>query len=194
MPELAHDFFGNPTGNLVTVHCTPWHAAGSVLLIGDAAHAIVPFHGQGMNAAFEDCVVLDELLDERRRVARRCSRSSSAAASPTPTRSPRWRWRTTSRCATTCASPKFQLQKELSLELERRFPERFIPRYSMVMFHHEIGYAQAFERGKVQQSILDQLTRNAHEMGGVDMAQAARLVQSSLEPLAVGSAVSGLRS
>ena len=193
IPELAHDFFGNPTGNMVTVHCSPWHAAGSALLLGDAAHAIVPFHGQGMNCAFEDCVVLDELLDEHdgwhtlfAELERRRKPDAAAIAQMALENYVEMR--------DSVRSPKFQLQKALSLELERRFPDRFIPRYSMVMFHHEIGYAQAFERGKVQQSILDQLTRNAHEMGGVDMAQAARLVQSSLEPLGIGSAVSGLRS
>ena len=63
MPDLVEDFFGNPTGRLGTVRCQPWHLEDQCLLLGDAAHAIVPFHGQGMNCAFEDCVVLDQLLD-----------------------------------------------------------------------------------------------------------------------------------
>jgi len=63
MPNLLHEFAVHPQGQLGTVHLTPWHVGGSVLLLGDAAHAIVPFHGQGMNAAFEDCLVLDTLLD-----------------------------------------------------------------------------------------------------------------------------------
>ena len=64
MPDLVEDFFGNPTGRLGTVRCQPWHLEDQCLLLGDAAHAIVPFHGQGMNCAFEDCVVLDQLLDK----------------------------------------------------------------------------------------------------------------------------------
>jgi kynurenine 3-monooxygenase len=62
IPALEHDYSSNPVGHLGTVHCRPWSFAGRILLVGDAAHAIVPFHGQGMNAAFEDCVVLDELI------------------------------------------------------------------------------------------------------------------------------------
>ncbi len=63
MPDLAGEFAAHPQGRLGTVHAAPWHVGGSVLLLGDAAHAIVPFHGQGMNAAFEDCTVLDALLE-----------------------------------------------------------------------------------------------------------------------------------
>ena len=66
MPTLVEDFFANPTGKLATVKCQPWHVAGSVCLLGDAAHAIVPFFGQGMNCAFEDCTVLHECIGKLR--------------------------------------------------------------------------------------------------------------------------------
>ena len=83
-------------------------------------------------------------------------------------------------------SPRFQRQKQLALELERRFPGRFVPRYSMVMFHHEIGYAQALERGKVQQRILDELVPENvpadATLGGVDWARAESLITSQLAP------------
>ena len=64
MPTLLEEFRENPTGSLVTIRCAPWHYRDKVALVGDAAHAVVPFYGQGMNAAFEDCVVLDECLAE----------------------------------------------------------------------------------------------------------------------------------
>jgi len=64
MPTLLEDFRQNPTGSLVTIRCAPWYYKDKVALVGDAAHAVVPFYGQGMNAAFEDCVVLDECLEE----------------------------------------------------------------------------------------------------------------------------------
>jgi kynurenine 3-monooxygenase len=64
MPDLIDEFMHHPLGQLGTVHSAPWHVGGRVLLLGDAAHAIFPFHGQGMNAAFEDCLVFDELLEE----------------------------------------------------------------------------------------------------------------------------------
>jgi kynurenine 3-monooxygenase len=80
----------------------------------------------------------------------------------------------------TVRDPKFLLQKELSFELERRFPERFIPRYSMVMFHHDISYAKAYERGRVQAEILDELTREATSLADVDLRRAGELVNAKL--------------
>ena len=63
MPQLGENYFANPTGAMVTIKCSPWHVEGRALLLGDAAHAIVPFFGQGINCGFEDCTCLVELLD-----------------------------------------------------------------------------------------------------------------------------------
>lgn len=180
--DLEQDFFANPTGGMVTVHCSAWHAGGAALLLGDAAHAIVPFHGQGMNCAFEDCAAFDALLGrhedwnalfadfERERKPDAEAIAAMALENYVEMRD-------------TVRSPKFQLQKALSLELERRFPDRFVPRYSMVMFHREIPYAAAWSRGKVQQAILDELTAEAGSMERVDMDRAARQVEALLDPL-----------
>jgi kynurenine 3-monooxygenase len=161
LPELAASFAARPIGTLGSVHCSPWsHAADPVagphvLLIGDAAHAIVPFHGQGMNAAFEDCAVLDALIAEhgpnfgvvvpRFEAARRENAEAIAAMALENYREMRDRVR----------DPDFERRSVLAFELERRFPGRFIPRYSMVMFHPEISYAEARRRGSVQAEILD---------------------------------------
>lgn len=82
MPDLAHELAANPRGALATVRCEPWHAAGRVLLIGDAAHAVVPFYGQGMNAAFEDCLALDRALDEARNDVPKAIEAFYAARKP----------------------------------------------------------------------------------------------------------------
>jgi kynurenine 3-monooxygenase len=170
LPRLAQEFFANPTGAMATVHCAPWHAGGQVLLLGDAAHAIVPFHGQGMNCAFEDCAAFDALLDlheewaplfaqfERERRPNAEAIAQMALENYVEMRD-------------SVRSPRFQLQKALSLELERRFPDRFVPRYSMVMFHHEIGYAQALERGARQQQILDALTAESLQATDWELAR-----------------------
>ncbi len=101
MPDLIENFFANPTGAMVTIKCSPWHVDGKALLVGDAAHAIVPFFGQGMNCAFEDCTYLLELMDRLRiGLGRRCSPNSRRRARPIPTPSPTLRLRTSSRCAT----------------------------------------------------------------------------------------------
>jgi len=83
----------------------------------------------------------------------------------------------------TVRHPKFQLQKALSLELERRYPERFVPRYSMVMFHDEIPYAVAFERGRIQSAILEQLTRHTASLDQIDYELAERLIHEKLSPV-----------
>ena len=101
MPTLLEDFRENPTGSLVTIRCAPWFYKDKVALVGDAAHAVVPFYGQGMNAAFEDCVVLDECLAEFPNDRERAFSSNiSLGEKKTPTRSPISRCKTSSRCAT----------------------------------------------------------------------------------------------
>jgi len=84
----------------------------------------------------------------------------------------------------TVRDPKFVLKKELSLELERRFPSRFVPRYSMVMFHDEIPYRVAFERGRIQETILNELTETATTLDEVDYERAAALINARLDPVA----------
>jgi kynurenine 3-monooxygenase len=186
IPSLERDYAEHPVGLLGTVHCRPWSFANRVLLVGDAAHAIVPFHGQGMNAAFEDCVVLDELIDRHRHesgydwpaifAAFEAERAPNARAIAEMALENYREMRDDVR------DPKFQLRADLSFELERRFPGRFIPRYSMVMFHPEIPYAKAQRRGAAQASILDELTRSADSVQQVDMRRAADLVESLLAP------------
>ncbi len=132
------------------------HARDTAALIGDAAHAIVPFHGQGMNCCFEDCVEFDACLDRssscgtgiRSRVLRACRKpNTDAIAEMALENYLEMRERV--------ADPGFLMQRSLALELERRFPDRFIPRYSMVMFHHEIPYRVAMlERGAIQTRLL----------------------------------------
>ena len=182
IPDLEEDFFAHPTGTMVTVRCSPWRVDGNFLLVGDAAHAIVPFHGQGMNCAFEDCVRLDELLSlhqdwggvfeefERDRKPNTDAIAAMALENYVEMRD-------------TVRHPKFQLQKALSLELERRCPRQFIPRYSMVMFHHEIPYATAFARGQVQQQLLDELSAGIERIEQVDWDRAVQLVRARLPPL-----------
>src|SRR5690606_26641103 len=181
IPDLESTFLRNPLGVLGTVRCRRWHA-GEVLLIGDAAHAIVPFHGQGMNLAFEDCALLDRMLDEAgswRDVSERCGAEQLPNANAIADMALEY-------CVEmrdTVRDPKFALQKALSFELEKRLPRRFIPRYSMVMFHAEIPYAVAFERGAVQQALPDELTRDAHALADIDLDAATALARDRLPPL-----------
>ncbi|MGH8176827.1 MAG: FAD-dependent oxidoreductase [Steroidobacter sp.] len=183
MPKLTAEFLDRPTGVMGTVRCERWSVEDQLLLIGDAAHAITPFHGQGMNCAFEDC----------RELAQRLGTGQDWAAAFRSFEQTR-RLHTDAiadmaienylEMRDTVREPKFHLQKALSLELERRFPDRFVPRYSMVMFHDEIPYALALERGRVQNKILTQLTRTAATLAEVDLDAAARLIEQRLPPIA----------
>lgn len=182
MPGLAAEFLQHPTGVMGTIRCERWALQDRLLLIGDAAHAITPFHGQGMNCTFEDCRELDRLLQ-------RHPDWHDAFAAFERTRRPNtdaiadMAIENYQEMRDTVRHPKFQLQKALSLELERRFPDRFVPRYSMVMFHDEIPYCVAFERGRIQEAILAELTHSAASLDQVDFAAASVLIQTRLPPI-----------
>ncbi len=179
MPDLRQEFRTRPQGHLGTVHAAPWHVGGQVLLLGDAAHAIVPFHGQGMNAAFEDCRVLDALLDRYTSwptlfTAFETEQRPNAAAIA------QMAIENYGEMRERVLDPKFLRQKAWALELERLYPDRFIPRYSMVMFHPEIAYADALRRGAVQQAILDELDARAGGADTLDRELAHQLVTARL--------------
>lgn len=184
LPDLKQEFATRPIGQLGTVHSQPWHHESTaqpqrhLLLIGDAAHAIVPFHGQGMNAGFEDCATLDRLLvasgDDWDSVlpqfesARRANTEAIA----------RMALENYVEMRDAVRDPDFERRAELSFELERQFPGRFIPRYSMVMFHPEISYADAEARGQIQAELLNEaMTRPDMQQA---LLRAADLVRQRL--------------
>jgi kynurenine 3-monooxygenase len=182
MPNALAEFSAHPVGFLGTVDTQPWHALAQATLIGDAAHAMVPFHGQGMNCCFEDCIEFDACA------ARHASWETvfaqfGAARKPNTDAIAAMALENYMEMRESVADPEFQLQQALSLELERRFPRCFIPRYSMVMFHHEIPYLTAQRRGAAQSEILAALTRGVSALSEVDFRRAEREILSRLPPL-----------
>src|SRR5262249_348043 len=153
MPDLLDDFRNNPTGSLVTVRCAPWFYRDKVCLVGDAAHAVVPFYGQGMNAAFEDCVVLDGCLDElpenRERAFaeyfRRRKQNADALADLAIGNFIEMRDKT--------ASKTFRAKKKLDHALEATLPGIYFPLYTMVTFTR-IPYRTAAKRAQVQDLLV----------------------------------------
>ena len=179
MPNLLQEFTANPQGQLGTVHLAPWHVGGQVLLLGDAAHAIVPFHGQGMNAAFEDCIALDMMLDSHSTWATLFAEMETSRR-PNTTAIAEMALENYTEMRDTVLDAGFVRRKAIAMELERRFPDRFIPRYSMVMFHPEVPYAEAQRRGRLQEEILHELDS---KRATADSSLAERLVTQHLEPI-----------
>jgi len=182
MPNLVENYFQNPTGAMVTIKCSPWHVDGKALLLGDAAHAIVPFFGQGMNCAFEDCTYFLELLD--RHEAKRALLFSAFEQS---------RKADTDAIADLAienfvemrdrvADPRFLFRKKVELELEKKYPDRFVPKYAMVTFHRT-PYSVAAQRGAVQDRMLGELCDSVQRLEDIDWAKAEVLVQQKLTPL-----------
>jgi len=153
MPNLLGDFHSNPTGSLVTIRCAPWFYRDKTCLVGDAAHAVVPFYGQGMNAAFEDCVVLDACLEqfpENRERAfteyfHRRKENADALANLAIGNFIEMRDKT--------ASKTFRAKKKLDHALEAALPGKYLPLYTMVTFTR-IPYAVAARRARLQDRIL----------------------------------------
>ena len=181
IPDLEHDFDAHPTGVLATLYLDRWHLRGDAVLLGDAAHAMVPFHGQGMNCAFEDCVALADHLE------RAPDREAAFAAFqrerlPNAQAIQQMALENYLEMRDRVDNEEYLLQRALERELAERHPTRFVPRYSMVTFMR-LPYATAFERGRIQRELLAELTRGHESLDTVDRALADRLVVERLAPL-----------
>ena len=181
IPELERDFDSNPTGVLGTLYLDQWHLDDRAVLIGDAAHAMVPFHGQGMNCAFEDCVALAEHLD------RTSDRAAAFAAFQTE-RLPNARaiqhmaLENYLEMRGRVDDDDYLLQRELEHKLAERHPDRFVPRYAMVTFRH-LPYAVALQRGNLQRELLVELTRGHDNLDNLDWQAVDATVIARLSPL-----------
>ncbi len=158
MPDLLEDYTINPTSSLVTIRCYPW-VKNNTLLIGDAAHAIVPFFGQGMNAGFEDCRILNELLT-----------THNDQWSSVLTEFQRIRKNDTDAIAQLAldnfiemrdlvADAEFLLRKKIEARLHQLYPAQWIPLYSMVTFHDSMPYSVAYQTGQKQKRIMDEVMK-----------------------------------
>ncbi len=186
MPALTDNFFTNPTGSMVTVKCSPWHVAGRALLLGDAAHAIVPFFGQGINCGFEDCTVLLELLDRHGADWERVFREFELARKVNADAIADLAVENFVEMRDRVADQRFLFGKKAELALEARYPKLFVPKYSMVTFHR-IPYSTALTRGWVQERILSQLCDSIDKLEDIDWNKADELIRASLPPLELNS-------
>jgi kynurenine 3-monooxygenase len=182
MPQLGENYAASLTGAMVTIKCSPWLVEGRSLLLGDAAHAIVPFFGQGINCGFEDCTCLVELLDqhgadwprvfaafEKERKANTDAIADMAIENFVEMRD-------------RVADARFLFRKKVELALEAKYPQLFVPKYAMVTFHR-IPYSVALSRGAVQDRMLAELCEGIDRVEDLDWDRADKLIRRDLTPL-----------
>ncbi|WP_224995549.1 NAD(P)/FAD-dependent oxidoreductase [Cesiribacter sp. SM1] len=154
MPELQEEFQQNPTSSLVSISCYPWTRYNKAALVGDASHAVVPFYGQGMNAGFEDVRVFMELVDEHEANWEKVLPAYEQLRRPDADAIQELAMANFVEMRHSVADEKFLLRKKIEAELHRRYPNHWMPLYSMVTFSN-IRYSDAQERGRLQDKIMD---------------------------------------
>ena len=158
MSTLVEDFQSNPTGDLASVYCKPWHFGDKALLIGDAAHAVVPFFGQGMNASFQDCSALAQLMDQIEDDWPAIFNAFSSTQVKNGHAIADMAIENYLEMRDHVNDTEYKKKRNVELKLERMFPGRFIPRYSMVSFH-QIPYSEVYQRGGEQFKIIDDVLK-----------------------------------
>lgn len=193
MPNLLDDFFQNPTAPLGTIKCSPWHYKGNTLLMGDAAHAIVPFYGQGMNASFEDVVEFDKVLDQNLEDWESILKAYEST-----------RKKDTDAIADLAIDNfhemkghvnqvVFQEKRKLEMALEKAFPDDYSSKYSLVTFNEYIGYREAMLRGRAQdKAILNMLTDGIIDVNG-ELKDILEKVKQETEAILENNRVAGLK-
>jgi kynurenine 3-monooxygenase len=185
-PNLSQMFFTNPVGHMVTVKCAPWNHKGDMLLLGDAAHSIVPFFGEGMNCGFEDCVVFDQCLAEY-------GDMGDTNWEKTFSKLFQLRYKNTDAIADMAienfiemrdklGDPQFQLQKQVEKLLQEKFPNTYISRYSLVSFGLT-PYEKAFQAGLITTEILSELCQGLAKPEQIDLGKAEKLIAEKLFPI-----------
>ncbi|ENI5846331.1 FAD-dependent monooxygenase [Flavobacterium psychrophilum] len=158
IPDLAEDFFKNPTSTLVTMKCFPWTYSDKVALIGDAAHAIVPFYGQGMNAGFEDITILYQMMQEYGNDWKTIFSEYEKSRKPDADAIAELSYRNFMEMSTKTANEKFLLQKKIERWFASKYPEKWIPLYDRVTFSTR-PYSEALAIGDFQETIMQEILK-----------------------------------
>jgi kynurenine 3-monooxygenase len=193
MPNLVEDFFENPTAPLGTVKCAPWHYKGNTLLMGDAAHAIVPFYGQGMNASFEDVVEFDKVLDQNLESWEAVFETYEAT-----------RKKDTDAIADLAidnfyemkghvANPIFQEKRKIEMALEKQFPKDYFSKYSMVTFKEDIPYSEAMKKGRAQDKAILNMLNDGKLKADDDLKSILKKVNDETQAILQDDRIAGLK-
>ncbi|MGB1308239.1 MAG: FAD-dependent oxidoreductase [Oceanihabitans sp.] len=193
MPNLVEDFFNNPTAPLGTVKCSPWHYKGNTLLMGDAAHAIVPFYGQGMNASFEDVVEFDKVLDKEHNNWESAFKAYESS-----------RKQDTDAIADLAIdnfhemkghvnNTIFREKRTLEMALEKNFPNEYSSKYSLVTFNEDISYRDAMLRGRAQDKALLNMLADKEITVSDDINEVLKKVKTATEEILEDDRIAGLK-
>ena len=181
MPHLADEYMKNPTGFLGTVFASPWNFQDKLLLLGDAAHAITPFFGQGCNMGFEDVAVLDSILRANRNNIKVAFSEFYRIRKPDADAMAYMALDNFTEMMSKTASEKFLLEKAIEIELAQRFSRHYASRY-MLVTHSLVPYFICQQIGVLQQKILSELAQNATSVETVDYNLAKKLIETHLVP------------
>jgi len=193
IPNIAEEFFNNPTGPLGTIKCSPWHYQNKNVLLGDSSHAIVPFYGQGMNASFEDVTVFDAILEQHegdwetifKKYEKTRKVDTDAIADLAIDNYYEMRDHV--------ANPIFKEKRILEMALEKQFPDVYFSKYSMVTFKEEIPYSEAMKKGRAQdKAILNMIADKAINING-DLETLLKKVQQETEAILKDDRIGGLK-
>jgi kynurenine 3-monooxygenase len=165
IPDVAEEYFSNPDAALVTVKCAPWNYEDKIILMGDAAHAIVPFYGQGMNAGFEDARILSEMYDQKKGNWSEIIPEFAALRKPDGDAIADLAIQNFIEMRDLVADEMFLLRKKIENRFFAKYPDKWMPLYSQVTFSH-IRYSEALKTGKEQWAIMDRIMQkpNIHEI------------------------------
>lgn len=177
IPTLIEDFFENPTGNLGTVKCWPWNVGGKALLLGDSAHAMVPFYGQGMNCAFEDVRVLDQLIEKHGTEWEAIYEEYGRLRKPNTDAIQEMAEENFFEMRDRVADPIFQRKRDLETRLEHNYPD-YYSKYSMVTFREDLPYSVAMEKGNAQDRFLMEISRGVANVDEIHLDHLIQKLQS----------------
>ena len=179
IPNLTEDFALNPVGKLSSIYCNKWNYKDVAVIMGDAAHAIVPFFGQGMNASFQDCTVLNDLISLHKKNLGEVFKDFGSNHVKNGHAIADMALENYIEMRDLVNDENYKIYRKMELDLERKFPDRFIPRYSMVSFN-EISYSEVYKRGEIQSKIIKDFIS-----GKISKIERDKMILEQLKPQAI---------
>ena len=192
IPSVKDEFFNNPTGPLGTIKCSPWMYKNKTILIGDAAHAIVPFYGQGMNASFEDVTVFDEILNQDLGSWEAVFKQYQNSRKEDVDAIADLAIDNFHEMKDHVANPLFKEKRKLEMELEKTFPNEYFSKYSMVTFNEDTPYAEAMKKGRAQDKALLNMVADNDLENNLDLKSVLKKVQEETNQILQEDKIAGL--